>query len=292
VRQATAEPDPIVRQAPPDVSKLRKQLCDADAEKARRAADELASLGAHAAPALPELVDLLQKKECDGAVRCAAVKALGSIGREAAKTLDPEAKAKAVSVLINLIKDNASVPTSPLVRDPNLRKPENWLQIEPPPQFDLSKDLEDALVNYGEAAVPDLCKLLQPTESKPQQAEPNRPRKDKEGPRQEDSSILVPKKKPGTAVPEDRVRIQAASILARIGPRAAVAVESLKKVLRDRNPQLVIEALHALAGIGPKATSAEDAINEVLKQPPSVELPLQFEIQKAAKEALKSICGR
>jgi hypothetical protein len=63
----------------------------------------------------------------------------------------------------------------------------------------------------------------------------------------------------------------------------------LNKVLRDRNPQLVIEALHALGGIGPKAISAEDAISQVLKQPPSIELPFQFEIQKAGKKALKAI---
>jgi serine/threonine protein kinase len=211
---ATPVPAPTPTPAPtvdPDVQRLAAALADRDPAARRRAAQELASFGPEAAPALPGLITALGDRSPD--VRLRAAEAIGRIGpaaRSAVSALaaalrdaDPMVRAEAAKTL-GLMADAAAPAAAPLGEA--LRSPDVAVR----------REAAKALARMGPGAEPVLRVLLDALKDK-----------------------------------DKTVRAQAARALGHLGPVAREAVPALTAMSRDPDVIVSREARAALQSIGP-----------------------------------------
>lgn len=102
------------------------------------------------------------------------------------------------------------------------------LKVRPYHEWGLRETVEDSLGRIGAPAVPPLTRLLRH--------------------------------------PDAARRVQAANILARIGPQAAEAVPALAEALEDPDPDVRKSAARALGQIGPAADEAVGPLLRLLEQ--------------------------
>jgi predicted Ser/Thr protein kinase len=207
----TPTPAPTPSAVDPDVQRLAAALADRDPAARRRAAQDLASFGPEAAPAIPALITALGDRSSD--VRLRAAEAVGRIGpaarpavpalAAALRDADPMVRAEAAKTL-GLMADAAAPAAAPLGEA--LRSPDVAVR----------REAAKALARVGPGAEPALRALLDALKDK-----------------------------------DKTVRAQAARALGRLGPTAREAVPALTAMSRDPDVILSREAQVALQSIGP-----------------------------------------
>lgn len=90
---------------------------------------------------------------------------------------------------------------------------------------------------------------------------------------------------------DPRVRTTAARALAQIGSHARFAVPDLAKLLRDKEPNVVVAAINTLAAIDDPGLEAKNGLSALIadKDYPEKEKPLREYLQKMAQAALDHI---
>jgi HEAT repeat protein len=240
------------------VPALRESLRHADPIVRQAAACVLGDLGADAEAALDDLIAALA--DPDAGVRAEAARAIGALGRRAGKAApavrlalrdgDPRARSEGAAAL-------GRVGPDPTIDAPELVK----LLEDPQAQFEAACALagmggdagaravpililevtslfnphafqaEDALVQIGGAAVPELLKALQ-------------------------------------AADQDVFKFaKIATVLEKIGPEAKAAVPVLGESLGNKSSIIRLNAARALGGIGPDASAAAPRLKERLDDP-------------------------
>jgi HEAT repeat protein/predicted Ser/Thr protein kinase len=203
--------EPAAPAVDPEVQRLAAALADRDPATRRRAAQDLASLGSEAAPALTALTAALGDRTPD--VRLRAAEALGRIGpaarpavpalAQALRDADPMVRAEAAKTL-GLMADAAAPAAVPLG------------EALASPDVAVRREAAKALARVGRGAEPALRALLVALDDK-----------------------------------DKTVRAQAARALGRIGPPARGAVPALTAMSRDSDVIVSREARAALESIGP-----------------------------------------
>jgi HEAT repeat protein len=245
-------------QSKPILPILREELREPQLASPYVAAQALLLLGPDAAEAVPELVALLSSSH--PAIRAVAAKALASVGRAAKpavpllkamlKEASPEMRILAaeslsridpdVSEALALLRDAliSEKNDGPLrIRSDGIELPEGWKGHAIYPD-----SIEESITCYGERAVPVLADLLDNVDL------------------DEWSADNV------STQCGANVRIQAALLLAELGPDAQKAVPALMRALNDRDPFVVDAAASALGRIGPAAKEAAPACITLLER--------------------------
>lgn len=267
-----------------ELADARRQLTASEAEKRVAAADQLATLGPQAAPAVPDLVRALDDPNPD--VRWHAARALHAIG---------PAASPAVNALAKSLKDD---------------------------NFMVRGHAANALGTIGEAARPAAAALAQTvTDPDPhvRRAAVRALTKIRPGPEigiplmvqvleDADPSVVMPAlatlaEFKGQVVPvmieamkNPKARYWATIVLGEVGPEAAPAIPALTSALQIDEPELRMQALIALGNIGPAAKSAVASIQPLLEDDePAVRYAAAFALgeigDRAASAALQKSRG-
>jgi HEAT repeat protein len=236
---------------------LREELREPSDAEQYEAAKALTVLGPEGAETVPELLQML--KNSHPGMRAVAARALGNVGRAARpaapalKAMLRDAKAEnrfeAASAL-SKIDPEASEALTFLCDEVTGQKHNGFIrfgtQIElpeglkdPPFYFD---DIEESILRFGERAALVLAELLDNVDL------------------DEWSSGNV------SAQCGANARLQAARLLARLGPEAKSAVPALVRALQDKDPFIRETAASALGRIGPAARKAAPDIIGLLEQ--------------------------
>ncbi len=242
---------------------LREELLESHPVAQCAAVRALMTLGTDAAEAVPELLRLLSNPH--PGMRALAAQALGSIGR-AARPAVPALKAmlKETQSDLRIIAANALSQIDPdvsealtLLRDVLAsEKNEGAIhfrhdRIELPEGVKdraiYPDSIEEGIVRFGERAVTVLADLLDNVDLDEWSAE----------------NI--------SAQCGANARIQAALLLAKLGPEAKTAVPALIRALKDRDPFVRDAAASALGRIGPAAKQAAPDFITLLEQQNRVE---------------------
>jgi HEAT repeat protein len=237
---------------------LREELRESEPAPQYAAARAVMALGPDAGEAVPELVRLLSSPH--PGIRAAAAQALGRIGRAARPAVPalkamlkddkPEMRTVAANALSQIDPDVSEALA--LLRDLLVSQKDagTWRTV---PSIELPEGLKDRYVHldafseqnitrYGERAAPVLADLLDNVDL------------------DEWSADNV------SAQCGANARIQAALLLARLGPEAKAAVPALVRALKDRDPFVRDAAAGALGRIGPAAKEAAPELITLLEQ--------------------------
>jgi HEAT repeat protein len=235
---------------------LLDELGDADFAAQYAAMKRLLQLGPDGADAVPDLVRLLGSPRLE--TRMVAAKTLGHIGRAARpavptlramlKEARPPVRLLAAEAL-SRIDPTVSEALHPLVAE--FARPEDSsfrgnLRIELPkglPDSDISvESLPESIARFGERAVLALAELLDNTDLDEWSA------------------------KSSSAQCGAKERLQAAKLLADLGPEAKAAVPALVRALKDKDPFIREAAAGALGRIGPAAKEAAPDLITLVEQ--------------------------
>lgn len=219
------------------------------------AANILGEIGPAAAPAAGELTKLLSSEQAR--IRSEALLALASIG--------PDARTAAESVLIERLKDPQATGRAGAAYA--LARLESRKAI--PLLQEAVEDKSDEFLRMASAWA---LVYLEPDNS-------------------EYVKLALPRLIGALSNESQRVRLESARALAKIGPQASVAVPELALAAADGgDPALQAEALAALAAIGPEASEAVPvAIQQLQSESPEVRGPAVYllgSLGPAAKEAV------
>jgi HEAT repeat protein len=257
---------------------LLDELRDPKIASQDRAARVVALLGPDAAEAVPELVKLLNSS--DPSIHEYAVEALSAVGR-ASKPAVPHLKAmlkedlrRRMMAAHALSRIDPSVSEALVVlRDALIRERNSgafWViaGTEPPDHQKVESiylgPVRESILLFGERAAPVLAEVLDNV----------------------DLDAWTPDNPSSQC--GAYARVQAALLLAELGPRAKKAVPSLLRALDDRDPYIREAAASALGRIGPAAKEAAPACitlferqsrrtsNEGTWGPTSAKVPLDF----------------
>jgi HEAT repeat protein len=244
---------------------LREALAESDAPVRLRALQALRELGPRAAPALPELVELLRGAG-EAALRAEAVAVLRGIGREARlayntlhrMTEDPDpAVQQAAAAAIEVVGEPAAADARKLVEALGDPKRPAWRR-------NAAEALESLGPTAAATAVPALEKALRADKNKEVRlaACGALGQMGTEGARAVDALTEALADKDF-----DDLREAAADSLGRIGPAAKKAVPALGKALTD-DPSTNVQqtALRSLQSMGPEAAGARVALLAALRE--------------------------
>ncbi|MBS0265495.1 MAG: HEAT repeat domain-containing protein [Planctomycetes bacterium] len=282
--------------AAPAVNDLAKLLKDQNEDLRGIAATALGKIGPAAEPAVPALVAALDDER--GPVALHAADALGRIGPNSVSHLgkalsDPRRQMLAAMILAEMgASAKSAIPAlEEVLTAYDSKKPEGY--------HDLCREVLLTLARMGaeaKSATPTLLKILSDEKHalRPgaawalanigaKEAIPylNKALETDDGSRlhyvapialmllepenEEYVRLSVPNLTNALTDGSPAIRREAAMTLARIGPKAAPAVDELAGVLNDRDPALRNAALLALAAIGPDATGAISKIVPLLE---------------------------
>jgi HEAT repeat protein len=237
---------------------LREELRETQPADQYAAAKALMTLGPDAAEAVPELARLLSSPH--PGIRAAAAQALGRAGRAARPAVpalkamlkedEPKMRIVAADALSQIDPDVSEALA--LLRDVfvSQKYQGSWRIV---PSIDLPEGVKDRSISvdpfsernitrYGERAVPVLADLLENVDL------------------DEWSADNV------SAQCGANARVQAALLLAKLGPEAKAAVPALVRALKDRDPFVRDAAASALGRIGPAAKEAAPEFITLLEQ--------------------------
>jgi HEAT repeat protein len=237
---------------------LREELGERRPDAQYEAARALTLLGPEAAEAVPELARLLG--DPNPGMRAIAARALGGIGR-ASRPAVPALKAMLkedppllrlvaadalsridadVSEALALLRDVLAVQkTEPGLRfAESIELPEGVKDLRVYPDISVA----EGIARFGERAAPMLADLLDDVDL------------------DEWSADNV------SAQCGSEARVQAALLLARLGPEAKAAVPALVRALKDRDPFIREAAASALGRVGPAAKDAAPDLIRLLEQ--------------------------
>jgi HEAT repeat protein len=245
-------------QSKPIVPILREELRDPQPVSQYAAAKALIKIGPDAADVVPELLQLLNHKHAG--MRAVAAQVLGSIGRAARpavpalKTMLKEAKpemrivaANALSQIAPDVSEALVLLRDALVSETNqepirIRTDRIELPAGLKDQAIYPDSIEESIARFGERAVSVLAELLDNVDL------------------DEWSADNVSSQCGANA------RIQAARLLAKLGPDARKAVPALMRALKDKDPFLRDAAASALGRIGPAAKEGAPDFISLLEQ--------------------------
>jgi HEAT repeat protein len=303
------------------VPDLTKMLKDENEDIRRIAAGALGRIGPDAETAIPALIAALDDER--GPVALHAAEALGQIGPNAvphlAKALaDPRRQQLAVMVLAEM--GPASKPAAGALADAlsehDGQESEQHLEMcreilitlahigpdAKPAVPALLKILGNekhelrggaawALANIGaKEAIPWLKKALESNDGSKLQLVAPVALMVLEPEDEEYVRLAVPSLGRALENPSGSVRREAATILARIGPKAAPAVDKLAAVLADPDPSIRNAVLMALASIGPDSTGAiPQILAEMSDRNNSVRYSAIFALGKIGKTARQAL---